>query len=80
MTGGSARVSSKVGDTFEVWDGYIEGKNLELETPKRILQSWRTIEFEEIEEDSLLEILLAPEGNDARITIQHSNLPDHGIQ
>ena len=27
MTGGQANVSSKVGDTFDAWDGYIQGKN-----------------------------------------------------
>ncbi|UCB47514.1 MAG: SRPBCC domain-containing protein [Spirochaetota bacterium] len=80
MTGGSARVSSKAGDTFEAWDGYIQGKNLELEPPKRILQKWRTTEFEDSDDDSLLEALLEPEGDETRITIHHSNLPDHGIQ
>ena len=80
MTGGSAQVSAVVGDTFEAWDGYIQGKNLELESPKRILQSWRTSEFEDSEEDSLLEVLFTPEGKETRVTIRHSNLPKHGMQ
>jgi uncharacterized protein YndB with AHSA1/START domain len=80
MTGSSAQVSAVIGDTFEAWDGYIQGKNLELEAPKRILQSWRTSEFEESEEDSLLEVLFKPEGKKTRLTIRHSNLPKHGMQ
>jgi len=80
MTGGSAQVSAVVGDTFEAWDGYIQGKNLELESPIRILQSWRTSEFEDSEEDSLLEVLFTPEGKETRVTIWHSNLPKHGMQ
>ena len=28
MTGGTAFVSDKIGDKFNVWDGYIKGKNL----------------------------------------------------
>ncbi len=80
MTGGQAKVSAKIGETFEAWNGYIQGENLELDSPKRILQSWRTSEFEMSENDSLLEILLEAEGNGTRITIRHSNLPDHGIQ
>lgn len=80
MTGGSAQVSDKVGETFEAWDGYIQGKNLELEAPKRILQSWRTSEFDDAEEDSLLEILFAAEGKGTRVTIRHSRLPKHGMQ
>lgn len=80
MTGGQAKVSAIVGETFEAWDGYIHGKNLELESPSRILQNWRTSEFDESEEDSLLEILFKSEGKGTRITILHSNLPEHGMQ
>ena len=63
MTGGAATVSNVVGGTFEAWDGYIQGKNLELEPSKRILQSWRTTEFADSAEDSLLEILFEAQGN-----------------
>ena len=80
MTGGRAKVSAKIGEMFEAWDGYIQGKNLELESPGRILQQWRTTEFENSEQDSQLEVLLIPEGQGTRITIRHSGLPDHGMQ
>ena len=80
MTGGHAEISANVGDPFEAWDGYIQGTNLELDSPRRILQHWRTSEFEETDEESLLEILFAPEEDGTRVTIRHSNLPDHGMQ
>lgn len=80
MTGSPAKVSARIGETFEAWDGYIQGKNLELEPPVRILQSWRTSEFDDSEEDSLLEVLFKSEGNVTRVTIRHSNLPSHGMQ
>ena len=80
MTGGQAKVSAKVGDSFEAWDGYIHGTNLELEPPRRILQHWRTSEFEASDKDSLLEVLLKPAGNGTKITIRHSDLPEHGMQ
>jgi uncharacterized protein YndB with AHSA1/START domain len=80
MTGSSARVSAKVGEPFEAWDGYIQGKNLELEPPRRILQLWRTSEFENSDKDSRLEILFIAEGDGTRVTIRHSDLPDHGMQ
>ncbi|MFC2054513.1 SRPBCC domain-containing protein [Chloroflexota bacterium] len=80
MTGAQAKVSANVGETFEAWDGYIQGKNLELESPKRILQNWRTSEFIEADKDSLLEIFFAPEEDGTRVTIRHSNLPEHGMQ
>lgn len=80
MTGGQAKVSPNVGDTFEAWDGYIQGKNLELEYPRRVLQEWRTAEFDETEKNSLLEILFETANVGARVTIRHSNLPEHGMQ
>ena len=80
MTGGQANVSSNVGDTFEAWDGYIQGQNLELEYPSRILQEWRTTEFDETEKDSRLEILLDPAGEGTSVIIRHSYLPEHGMQ
>ena len=80
MTGSHAEVSSEVGDAFEAWDGYIQGVNMELEPNKRILQHWRTSEFEKSDKDSLLEILLEPDVDGTRVTIKHSDLPDHGMQ
>ena len=80
MTGGEANVSDVIGAPFQAWDEYIEGINLELEPGKRILQNWRTTEFEDSDEDSLLEILFEAEEGQTRVTIRHSNLPDHGMQ
>jgi len=39
MTGGAAQASAGVGGEFTAWDGYIWGKNLELEPGKRIPKS-----------------------------------------
>jgi activator of HSP90 ATPase len=80
MTGGEAKVSGKEGESFEAWDGYIRGKNLELETNHRILQQWRTSEFDDSDEDSLLEIVLESQNNKTHVIIRHTNLPDHGLQ
>lgn len=80
MTGSPARISSKVGEAFEAWDGYIFGENLELEPGKRILQKWRTTEFDPSEQDSLVEIVFEPSLSGTKVTIHHSNLPAHGAQ
>lgn len=80
MTGSPATVSAVVGDRFEAWEGYIQGRNLEMESPNRILQRWRTTEFEEDEDDSLLEVIFEAEETGTRVTIRHSNLPEHGMQ
>ena len=80
MTGGHAEVTDNVGGIFEAWDGYIKGQNLELVNFSRILQIWRTSEFEESDEDSMLEILFEPEAQHTKITIRHTKLPEHGMQ
>jgi len=80
ITGSPARVSSKVNEGFEAWDGYIFGKNLELEPGRRILQAWRTTEFDPSEPDSLVEIVFEPVQNGTKVTLHHSKLPPHGSQ
>ena len=56
MTGGEAEVSNVNGATFQAWDGYLEGSNLELGPGKRILQNWRTSEFEDSDDFRILRI------------------------
>lgn len=80
MTGGEAHVNAEIGLAFDAWDGYILGRNLELEPDRRILQAWRTAEFTPDEEDSLLEITLEPEGENTRLTLRHTDLPAHGTK
>jgi uncharacterized protein YndB with AHSA1/START domain len=80
MTGGVAHVSAETAAAFDAWDGYIQGTNLELDPPNRILQLWRTQEFDAADPDSRLEILFAAEGEGTRVTIRHADLPAHGMQ
>jgi len=81
MTGSPAKVSAEKGGHFNAWGGYIWGENLELETGKRIVQSWRTSEFTDDEEDSRIEVLFeASDSGGTKITLKHTNLPDHGAQ
>ncbi|TFH50211.1 MAG: hypothetical protein E4G89_03695 [Methanothrix sp.] len=80
MTGSPARISSIVGGKFDAWDGYIRGTNLELEPSRRILQLWRTSEFEDSDKESLLEILFESVEYGTTIKIRHSQLPEHGMQ
>jgi activator of HSP90 ATPase len=77
MTGGKvAAASDKVGGSFTVWDGYISGRNLELEPGKRILQTWRTTKFAKDDPDSRIEVLLEPAKEGTHVTVKHMNVPD----
>ena len=80
MTGGSAKVSDKLGAEFDAWDGYIHGRNLILEPGKRIVQAWRTTEFKKEEKDSKIEVTFEPAGKGTKVTIRHTDLPAHGMQ
>jgi len=76
FTGGEAVTSEEAGAPFTAWDGYIEGVNLELNKDEKILQSWRTMEFDKEDSDSQIEILLEPESGGVKFTLTHSNIPD----
>lgn len=78
MTGGVAFVSDKVGDKFTAWEDYITGENLELEPYNRIVQSWRSKNFEVHEPDSQIEITLTENENDTTLTLKHINVPESG--
>lgn len=80
MTGGDAEVTDFVDGSFTAWDGYITGKNVELQPNTLIRQTWRTSEFEDNEEDSSLEIRLSETGGITEIILTHRNLPAHGMQ
>ena len=78
MTGGIANVSDKIGDRFTAWGGYIEGSNIELVPFNKIVQSWRTSQFEIDEEDSQIEIWLSELNGQTELILIHSNVPESG--
>ena len=75
MTGGAAQIDPTVGGKFSAWDGYITGATLELEPYRRIVQSWRTVEFPADAPDSRLEITLEEKADETRLTLRHSQIP-----
>ena len=76
MTGGEAHCSDKVGEHFTAWDGYIQGKNLAIETNKMIRQSWRTSNFEEGLEDSIITVKFKDTESGVQITLIHEDIPE----
>ena len=59
FTGGKAEIKPKKGSHFTAWDGYISGRVAEINENVSLLLSWRTTEFDESDEDSVLEILFS---------------------
>jgi activator of HSP90 ATPase len=80
MTGSEAECSDQEGEEFTAWDGYITGKNIELQENKKITQSWRTVEFDESDEDSLLSIEFTETEKGCELTLTHTNIPEGQTQ
>ena len=80
MTGGGANTSTEIGGEFTAWDGYITGRNVELIPGERIVQTWRTSEFETSDPDSNLEVIFESLEGGTKLTLRHTKLPAHGMQ
>ncbi|MCH2235212.1 MAG: SRPBCC domain-containing protein [Crocinitomicaceae bacterium] len=76
MTGRDAEGKAEVGASFSAWDSYIWGENKALEPHSKIVQTWRTSEFTEEDEDSILEIHFKEVENGTELTIKHTNIPE----
>jgi uncharacterized protein YndB with AHSA1/START domain len=76
MTGSEAIMSDEVGDEVAAWDGYISGRNLELVPGERIVQSWRTSEFTDAHEDSIITVTLEEVADGTLLTLVHSKVPE----
>jgi len=76
FTGSSAQVEGRIGGAFFAWDGYISGTITGLDENRSIKQRWRTTDFSDDDEDSLLEIEFIEEKGKTTLVLKHSNLPE----
>jgi len=80
MTGGEAVCSDENGASFTAWDEYICGSNKSLIPNEEIVQNWRTVEFEDEDDDSELTIRLKEVDGGCELTLIHSNIPEGQTQ
>ena len=71
----AAKIAARVGGKFVAGGGYMWGTTLELDPPRRIVQSWRTTEFPDDAPDSRLEVILEPGKGGTKITIVQTEIP-----
>jgi len=76
FTGSEATCDPTVGGKFTAWDGYISGRNLELEKGKRIVQEWMTAEWPKGYPSSTLELTFRRvKGGGTQVRMVHSHVP-----
>jgi activator of HSP90 ATPase len=75
FTGSKATGDGRVGSKFTAWDGYISGKNIELEPGKRIVQEWVTSKWPEDFPPSRLELTFKKVKGGTEISMVHSDVP-----
>jgi activator of HSP90 ATPase len=75
MTESSAEIDPRIGGRHSSGDGYIWGENLELEPGVRIVQSWRTTDFDDSDPDSRLELTFEETDEGSLLTLRHTNIP-----
>ena len=79
MTGTTIAIgSANIGGLFMAHDGYITGKNMELVPCSKIVQSWRSSEFKDSNEDSIIEVTFEDKNGGTLVTLTHSNVPEGG--
>lgn len=61
---------------FNLLNGKVKGKIIELFPYKRMLISWRHTEFESTDKDCLVEFVFVYKDENTLLTITHSQIPD----
>ena len=75
FTGSKAVISRSKNGKIMAYDGYIEGKNLEIVKDKKIVQEWRGTDWEE-GIYSKAEFKLEKKGNGCKLTFVQTGVPD----
>ncbi|MGA8428194.1 MAG: SRPBCC domain-containing protein [Candidatus Sulfotelmatobacter sp.] len=73
-----AAISSEVGGSFSLFNGYITGRHIELVPNERIVQAWRSAW--KPGEYSIVKFVLADEGSGTKIIFDHRGFPDGAAQ
>lgn len=77
MTGGTVRISKKVGATFTAFNGMLRGRNLMIVPNRMIVQSWRAKAWKKRDPDSILMLLFRKAGRGGKIELIHVGMPHY---
>jgi len=71
----AATGAPKVGGKFTAWGGYIMGRHLDLDPPRRIVQEWTTTEWPTGSPPSKLEWTFVEKSGGTEVKMVHSEVP-----
>jgi activator of HSP90 ATPase len=74
--GSPVKMDDKVGTEFEFWGGDIWGKNLEVESGKKLVQEWFGGDWKE---PSKVTFVLSEKDGVTTVELTHENLPDEEV-
>lgn len=72
-TGYPAVMEPEQGTEFSIWEGDIQGKNLEFVENRKIVQEW---DFDDQKNPSIVTIEIFDEKGGSKINLLHTNVPD----
>jgi activator of HSP90 ATPase len=75
FTGSKASGEPRVGSKFSAWDGYIQGKYIDLEKNSKVVQEWITTDWPKNFPASRLELIFKDLGDKTEISMIHSDVP-----
>lgn len=75
FTQSECRIGRSVGDKFTAYDGYIEGKNLQLVPGRKIMQEWRSSDWPE-GHYSKVTFEFTAKGKGAEVRFTHEGVPE----
>jgi activator of HSP90 ATPase len=79
ITGGPVTITDKEGGNLSAHQGYITGKNLRLVRGKLIVQTWRAMNWNADDVDSIFILTFEPKGKDVAMSMVHANIPDEHV-
>jgi hypothetical protein len=73
-------ISVEPGSPFEAFNGALTGATLQIIPQRLVIQSWRSIKFNDGDPVSTLILAFTPEGTNGRIDLVHLDVPAHNYQ
>jgi activator of HSP90 ATPase len=80
ITGAPVIISAASGSEFHAFEGRLSGTMLSALPSRLVVQSWRSMKFNDDDPDSTLILAFLPEGTAGRIDLLHLDVPAHDHQ